>query len=394
MTVTRPAGPSGAGRNPAPPSSRGGSLRRLFGLIRKESLQIVRDPSSISIAFVLPVVLLLLFGYGVSLDAKHVPLALVIENPTNESASFADSLANSPYFAPVFMLDRRSATEEMLAGRIEGIVVLRSDFARRLLSPNGAAIQVIVNGTDANTARIISGYVDGAWQKWLAHYALNHGRDLSPPVTVEQRVWFNPEVRSRNFLVPGLIAVIMTLIGTLLTAMVVAREWERGTMEALFVTPVRIGEILLGKLIPYFTLGMGGMAISTGMAVWLFDVPFRGSLPALVVVSSLFMLTALGMGLLISTVARNQFVAGQVAIIVAFLPAFILSGFIFDIASMPRAVQFITQIIPARYFVSVLQTLFLAGTVRSIVLLNGTALLVMSVFFLTLTRRITSKSLE
>lgn len=394
MTLAAPKEPEGAGDDPAPPPSRGGSLRRLFGLVRKESLQIVRDPSSISIAFVLPVALLLLFGYGVSLDAKHVPLALVIENPTSETASFAVSLANSPYFAPVMMPDRQRATEAMLAGDIEGIVVLRSDFARRLWSPEGSAIQVIVDGTDANTARIISGYVDGAWQKWLAHYASDLGQDLSPPVVVEQRVWFNAEVRSRNFLVPGLIAIIMTLIGTLLTAMVVAREWERGTMEALLVTPVRIGEILLGKLIPYFALGMGGMAISTGMAVWLFGVPFRGSLAALIVVSSLFMLTALGMGLLISTVARNQFVAGQVAIIVAFLPAFILSGFIFDIASMPPVVQLLTHVIPARYFVSALQTLFLAGTVRPIVLFNGAALFAMAVIFLALTRRKTSKSLE
>ena len=164
-------------------------------------------------------------------------------------------------------------------------------------------------------------------------------------------------------------------------------------MEALLVTPVRIGEILLGKLIPYFVLGMGGMALSTAMAVWLFDVPFRGSLAALVAVSALFMLASLGMGLLISTIARSQFVAGQVAIILAFLPAFILSGFIFDIGSMPVVVQWITHIIPARYFVSSLQTLFLAGTVWPIVLGNGAALALMAVIFLGLTRRKTRKSL-
>ena len=170
----------------------------------------------------------------------------------------------------------------------------------------------------------------------------------------------------------------MTLIGALLTALVVAREWERGTMEALLVTPVRIGEFLIGKLIPYFVLGMGGMAVSTVMAIWVFGVPLRGSVAVLVVVSALFMLTALGMGLLISTLAQNQFVAGQVAIIVAFLPAFILSGFIFDIASMPPGVQVLTHVIPARYFVSALQTLFLAGTVWPVVLFDGAALAVMA----------------
>jgi len=375
-------------------SSRASALRRLKGLIRKETLQILRDPSSISIAFVLPAILLLLFGYGVSLDARHVPVALVVENPTSDTASFTASLSNSDYFTPLLMPDRQAANEAVIAGEAKAIIVLRSDFARRLFSPTGAAIQVIVNGTDANTASIISGYIEGAWQKWLNQYALDHGRTVDLPVSVEQRVWFNAEVRSRNFLVPGLIAIIMTLIGTLLTAMVVAREWERGTWEALMVTPVRIGEILLGKVIPYFVLGMGGMALSTLMAVFLFGVPLRGSLAVLLAISALYMLTALGMGLLISSVARSQFVAGQVSIIVAFLPAFILSGFIFDINSMPVVLQWLTHLIPARYFVSSLQTLFLAGDVWPIVLANGAMLCLMAAIFLTLTRIRTRKSLE
>ncbi|MDX9859743.1 MAG: ABC transporter permease [Rhodospirillales bacterium] len=367
---------------------------RLRGLIRKETLQIIRDPSSILIGFVLPVVLLLLFGYGVSLDAKHVPLALVVENPTAQTSSFAASLSGSEYFATIRVPDRPTAERALTDGRVSAIVVLRSDFTRRLPSIDGAPIQLIVNGSDANTARIISGYVEGAWQTWLELAAMDQGRALTPPVAIEQRVWFNPEVRSRNFLVPGLMAIIMTLIGTLLTALVVAREWERGTMEAMMVTPVRIAEILLGKLIPYFALGMGGMAASTVMAVWVFDVPFRGTFPVLLLVSTLFMLAALGMGLLISTVTKNQFAAGQVAIIVAFLPAFMLSGFLFDIASMPAMVQTITHVVAARYFVSSLQTLFLAGNIWSIVATDAAALAVMAVLFLGLTRRKTRKSLE
>jgi len=396
MSASRPgpgpgaAAPAGGGAT----GRRGGRARRLRGLIRKESLQILRDPSSISIAFVMPVILLLLFGFGVSLDPKHVPVGVVVENPSSETAGFVASIASSPYFAARMLGDRRAAADALLAGDIDAFVVLRSDFARRMWSPGGAPVQVIVNGTDANTARIVGGYLDGTWQKWLTQYAMDHGLSVAPPVAVEQRVWFNAEVRSRNFLVPGLVAIIMTLIGTLLTAMVVAREWERGTMEALMVTPVRIGEILLGKLIPYFLLGMGSMALSTAMAVWVFAVPFRGSFAVLVAVSGLFMLTALGMGLLISTVARNQFVAGQVAIIAAFLPAFILSGFLFDIGSMPTVLQLLTHVIPARYFVSSLQTLFLAGTVWPIVLVDGAALTVMAAFFLGLTRRKTRKALE
>ena len=388
----------GFGHQPAPAhdsrQAAGSSWMRLRGLIRKETLQVLRDPSSISIAFVLPAILLLLFGYGVSLDAEHVPVAVVVENETTDTASFTASLAGSRYFTVSLMHDRHAAEQALIAADVNAIVVLASDFSRRIWSSTGAPIQLIVNGADANTARIIGGYMEGIWQSWLQQQALDQGRSLTPPVAAEQRVWFNPEVRSRNFLVPGLIAIIMTLIGALLTAMVVAREWERGTMEALLVTPVRIGEVLLGKLIPYFLLGMGGMALSTAMAVWIFGVPFRGSFVILSLVSALFMLTALGMGLLISTVARSQFVAGQIAIMVAFLPAFILSGFIFNISSMPGIVQLITHIIPARYFVSSLQTLFLAGTVWPVVLFDAAALFVMASVFLGVTWRKTKKSLE
>jgi ABC-2 type transport system permease protein len=378
----------------APAAVSGAAGLRLFGLIYKEALQIIRDPSSIAIAFVLPVILLLLFGYGVTLDAKHVPLGLVIEAPSPKTSDFAAALSHSEYFHVVRLPDRSRATEAMLSGQINGVIVLRSDFARKLYSASGAPIQVIINGTDANTARIISGYVQGAWQTWLTRYGSEHGRTVTAPVSVAQRMWFNADVRSRNFLIPGLIAIIMTLIGTLLTALVVAREWERGTMEALLVTPVRIDEILLGKLIPYFVLGMGGMTISTVMAVWVFGVPFHGSVFALIAVSSLFMLAALGMGLLISTLARSQFVAGQVAIIIAFLPAFILSGFIFDIASMPPVVQLLTHIIPARYFVAALQSLFLAGTLWQVLISNSLALVIMAVVFLGVTRLRTRKTLE
>jgi ABC-2 type transport system permease protein len=376
------------------PSGARRSWLRLRGLVRKESLQIVRDPSSILIAFVLPAILLLLFGFGISLDAKRVPVALVIEAPSEEAFSFAGSFMSSEYFAPRIVRDMRTAEAALSDGEVDAILRLRANFADTIWSPQGSPIQLVVNGTDSNTARIISGYADGAWRKWLELASIGKGRALVQPLTVDQRVWFNPEVRSRDYLVPGLIAIIMTLIGALLTALVVAREWERGTMEALIVTPVRVSEMLLGKLIPYFVLGMGGMALSTAMAIWLFGVPFRGSFLVLAGASALFMLVALGMGLLISTLARNQFVAGQVAIIVTFLPAFILSGFIFDINSMPAFVQALTHVVAARYFVSILQTLFLAGTVWSVVLSNAAALALMAVFFLGLTWRKTHKKLD
>jgi ABC-2 type transport system permease protein len=211
---------------------------------------------------------------------------------------------------------------------------------------------------------------------------------------MEQRVWFNSELRSRNFLVPGLVALIMTLIGALLTAMVMAREWERGTMEALMVTPLSMSEVIVGKLLPYFVLGMGGLALAVSMALFLFDVPLRGSLWVLIATSALFLITALGMGLLISTIARSQFVAGQLALIATFLPAFLLSGFIFDIGSMPPVVQFITHIVAARYYIAILQTVFLAGNDWSVIVPNALALAVMATLFLGLTWLKSRKRLE
>jgi len=369
-------------------------LMRLKGMIRKETLQILRDPSSIAIAFVLPLILLLIFGYGVSLDAMHVPVALVVEHPSAETESFTASFAQSPYFQPVYCRAIQEAEETMRQGEVRGIVWLRQNFGKEVLAATDAPIGVIVNGVDANYARIIQGYVQGVWGNWLSDFARSRGKTLTVPVELEQRIWFNPAVRSRNYLVPGLLAVIMTLIGALLTALVVAREWERGTMESLLATPVEVKEILLGKLIPYFLLGMGGLLLSVVMTIWLFDVPLRGSFTVLLGASALFLLAALGMGLLISTVAKNQFVAGQIAIITTFLPAFILSGFIFDVDSMALPIRILTHLIAARYFVAILQTVFLAGNVWPVILINGLALLLMAAFFLGMVRRRTNKMIQ
>ncbi len=376
------------------PLRRGGSLMRLRGLVRKEFLQVLRDPSSLAIAFVMPVILLLLFGYGVSLDAEHIHVGVVIDAPSADTASFQGELEHSRYFSPQRIYGMHAARVAMQTHKIDAIVYLREDFAEDLRRPGGAKVQLIVNGVDANTARITSGYVQGAYAKWLEHRGQLKGMHLPIPVRLEPRTWYNSNLRSRNFLVPGLIAVIMTLIGALLTALVMAREWERGTMEAMMVTPVAMREVLIGKILPYFLLGMGGMALSVAMALWQFGVPLRGSLWSLAIGTVLFLLTALGMGLFISTVARVQFVAAQVAIIATFLPAFILSGFIFDVGSMPAPIQMLTRIIPARYFVSILQTVFLAGDVWSVLVPNAVALTLMAIFFLGATRRKAQKRLD
>lgn len=370
------------------------SRSRLLAMVRKEWLQIVRDPSSLAIAFAMPLALLLLFGYGVSLDARRVPVAMVVEQPDLETGRFSAGFEQSEYFRTHPFSTIQEAERALRERRVDGIVWLRADFTDRLLSGRDAPISVIVDGVNANQARVLEGYVQGAWLQWLQRYEASRGVTLQPAVELEHRVWFNSALLSRDYLVPGLIAVIMTLIGALLTALVVAREWERGTLEALLVSAIRVPEFLLGKLIPYFALGMGGMLMTVAMADWVFGVPLRGSLWVLSIASALFMSAALGMGLLISILSKNQFVAGQIAIIVTFLPAFILSGFIFDIRSMPVAIQVITHIVPARYFVSLLQTVFLAGNVWSVIVPDIAALAAMATLFLTLVWRRFSKRLE
>lgn len=370
------------------------SYQRLSGLIRKETLQIVRDPSSIAIAFVLPVVLLFLFGYGVSLDARNIPIGIVVEQPDAGTQSFTGSFEQSDYFLPLYFQTIQDAEKAMELSTIEGIVWLKNDFARKLFSAQQAVIAVRVNGVNSNQANLTLGYIRGTWLSWITQYAQARGVKMEMPIQLEHRIWFNPAVSSRLFLVPGVLAIIMTLIGTLLTAMVVAREWDRGTMEALFVTPLRNVEFIAGKLIPYFILGMASLFLNFFLAIWLFQVPFEGSFWLLLITGSLYMLVSLAVGLLISVVAKSQFVAGQIAIITGFLPAFILSGFIFDINSMPVAIQFITHIVPARYYVAILQTLFLAGDIWPVILANATALLIMLVIFSRLVAKKTRKSLE
>lgn len=374
--------------------ARGRGLMRLTALVRKEFLQIVRDPSSIAIAFLMPIFLLLLFGYGVSLDADHLPIAVVAEQPTADTRDFTASLQGSHYFVVHGATALPEAELALREGRVNAIVRLRADFSAQLRRTDGAPIQLIVDGVDANTARLTLGYLQGAWGNWLTRRAASRGVELTMPVQLAPRVWFNTELKSRHFLVPGLVAIIMTLIGALLTALVMSREWERGTLEALLVTPVSMSEVLLGKILAYFTLGTGGMLLTVGMAVFLFGVPLRGSFWLLWACASLFLLAALGMGLTISTLARSQFIAGQIAIVGTFLPAFLLSGFIFDLDSMPQPVQVISHLVVARYFVAIVQTLFLAGDVWAIVLPNAAAMALMAAFFLGVTWRKSRKRIE
>jgi ABC-2 type transport system permease protein len=255
-------------------------------------------------------------------------------------------------------------------------------------------VQLIVNGIDANRAGLIQGYVRSVVNQWSTVRQARGDTAARPPVSISQRIWFNEEAESRNFMVPGLITLIMTLIGILLTALVVAREWERGTMEAMLVTPLRRFDILLGKILPYYLLGMIGMGLSVGVAILVFQVPFRGSVTALLLFSSLFMLASLGFGLLLSAAIRVQFVAAQVSIVAGFLPAFFLSGLLFDLESTPLFIRIVSHVVPARYFVTISHTLFMAGDIWPVLLPNGLVLAVMAVVFIGLAFRKITKRLE
>jgi ABC-2 type transport system permease protein len=367
-------------------------MRRVRSLVRKETRQIVRDPSSIAIGIVLPVLLILLFGYGLSLDVTNAPVAVVLEDVSPAATDLAASFQLSEYFDAQLLTSMARAERLMLTRKVDGIVRIRPDFGRNLTLGN-AEVQVLVHGIDANRARIIQNYAQGAIGQWVARRSAEGKEVSSGPVAVQNRMWFNEANESRYFLVPGLIVLIMTLIGALLTALVMAREWERGTIEALFVTPVRAGEILLGKTIPYFVLGMVGLVLCLVAAKFLFEVPFRGSVAVLTGASMLYLFVALAIGLLISSAVKSQFVASQITLLVSFLPAVMLSGFLFDLHSMPFVVRLITYLLPARYYVTLLQTIFLAGDIWAVILPNAAVLAGMAALLIFLTRRVSQKKL-
>lgn len=371
------------------------SFRRLRALCRKEAWQILRDPSSNLIAFVLPVVMLFIFGYGINLDSTTLNIGLVLEDQSPEARRFADSLYGSPCFKVQTARTQAEMERALTDGRVRGIIVVPLDFAEKLKRPGAAApLLVVTDGSEPNTASFVQNYVSGAWSGWMAQRARERGETPPPRIAIEPRYWFNPAAESRNFLIPGSITIIMTVIGALLTSLVVAREWERGTMEALLASPVTRMELLLSKLLPYYTLGMVSLLLCVGVAVFIMGVPFRGSLLALWGIGSLFLASSLGLGLLLSTVLRNQFNAALAALNLAFLPAVMLSGFLFEIRSMPAALQGVSYLMPARYFVTAMQTLFQAGSVLPVLLASAVYLTVAGVLFVGITALKTRRRME
>lgn len=367
--------------------------KQLLALAGKESKQILRDPSSYLVAFVLPMIFLLLFGYGITLDAGIMDIVVLDQSDSAAGMQLRTDFAHSPSFRVHAAFSRKEAEQLMRDSVISGFIVLPSNFEALLEGKQGASVpvQVIVSGSEPNTANFIRGYSQGVIGNWARN---RQGRDVHEPLEVLPRYWFNPAAQSRWYLVPGSITVIMTLIGTLLTALVIAREYERGTMEALFATPVSRMQILLGKLIPYYVLGMLSMTICALAGVFLFQVPLRGSIGALVLLSSAFLMPALGQGLLISILTKEQLLAAQTGLITGFLPAIILSGFIFDSSSMPVPLQYLTLLIPARHFNVALQTVFLAGDIWAIFWPGIMYMLGLGSFFLVVTYRRLIKRLD
>jgi ABC-2 type transport system permease protein len=371
------------------------NARRYIALFTKETRQILRDPSTALIAFVLPLLLLFLFGYGVNLDTARTRIGIDQREDSQPAASLARDFASSRWFDVVEAKPAAALGRDLVAGRIRGIIVIPDGFGREVARGAGK-IQIITDGSLPNTAGFVAAYAEGVRANWAAMHAVEQGR-ISPgtqptaPIAVDHRYWFNPELTSRFFLVPGSIAVVMTMIGTLLTALVVAREWERGTLEGLMATPIGMGEFIITKVVPYFVLALCSMALCTLLAIVLFGVPFRGSAPALLAISTAFLMPALGQGLLISAATKNQFVASQISLITAFLPTMLLSGFLFEIASMPAPIRLITYLVPARYLIPQLQTVFLAGDDWGLYLPNMGALLGFGALFFGIAVKVTRR---
>lgn len=332
---------------------------RLWAMARKESIQIRRDRGSLLLAFAMPVVLIILFGYAISWDVRDIPLAVLDRDQSRYSRALIDAFLASGYFELGARVERESEAQALLErGAVRIALIIPPGFQRDMESGSGAGVQALLDGDDANTATIAMAYAEGIVRDFDLR---RRSTTVRPPLDARIRIWYNEELVSRNMIVPGLVVVIMMIVGGMLTSLTLAREWERGTMEQLASTPVTRVEVVLGKMMPYFAIGLIDVMMVAGVGVLLFHVPFRGSLLLLTVLSAAFILGALGLGVIISAVARSQLLATQMALMITFLPTFLLSGFMFAIDVMPPPLQAITYLIPARYFLVVTRGIFLKG---------------------------------
>jgi ABC-2 type transport system permease protein len=369
--------------------------QQLGAVMIKEGKQVTRDPSSWIIAVALPLTFLFLFGYGISLDTTVVKIAVVREDDGRDAHDLAAAVTHSRWFLAVPAVDRRAGERLLQDQNVKAVVIIPAQFGRMLHAEDTRAqVQVLVDGAEPNTANFVHGYMNAIWNGFLAARAMQQGAPVPVPVSVEARYWYNANAESRWFLIPGSMTVIMTLLGTLLTSLVIAREYERGTLEALYATPLTRGQILIGKTLPYFVLAMVSMAVCVLTALLLFRLPLRGSLLTLGLVSAMFLVPALGQGLLISVTMKTQMAAAQLGLMTGYLPAMMLSGFLFDINSMPAWLRPVTYLIPARYMNISLQTVFLAGDVWAVLVPNMLFMLAVGALFFGLTWRRLQKRID
>ena len=369
------------------------NLRRVKCVAWKEFIQIRRDPRSLTLALGIPIFLLLLFGYGLSLDIDNVRTVIWNQDAGSElTRNFLLNFENSKYFKIVAYVDNYRDIEHMIdSGEILTALIIPKHFSRNIRSGDSAPLQLIIDGSDANTATIVRGYVHTVVASYnvrlLTKVLASRGIEKPKSIDARSRVWFNMGLTSTWFIVPGVIAMIIMIIAALLTSVCIAREWERGTMEQLISTPVKAPELVMGKFIPYFAIGLFDLTAGVLMGVILFHVPFRGSYLLLFALSSLFLIGALSQGIVISIVARTQFMASQLAMLTTMIPTIILSGFIYPIFNMPQALQLVTYFIPARYYIVILRGLFLKGNGISSMWKQAVFLLVFAFLMLTLSIR-------
>lgn len=375
--------------------ARSGFIRRFTALLRKETRQMLRDKSNMAVGLLLPVALILLFGYGLSFDVKNAPIAVVMEDRSPTVREVVNGLQGSPYLAPVFVTDMPEAERLMRAREVEGIVRVPADFSRRL-NAGDARIQLLLNGVESTSAATIEGYVTGAIGAWAQQQAERAGNKPLAVGSVEvvQRMWFNEAGDSRWYLVPGLIVLVLTLIGAFLTSLLIAREWERGTLESLFVTPVRPLEIVLSKIVPYLVIGTIDLMMCLLAAHFLFHVPMRGSLAIIVAAGMLYLMVSLLLGLFISGATRSQFQASQLALLTSFMPAMMLSGFVFDLRNVPVVIQVVSNLLPATHFMALIKSLFLAGNNWPLIARDCAILALYALVLLFATRAKLRKTLE
>jgi ABC-2 type transport system permease protein len=376
------------------------SLRRIFAMMRKEVIQIWRDPLSLLVIFAMPVVQLVIYGYGVNLDIKHIPLCVYDRDGTQFSQDLLKCFQGTEYFSIVHVAENyQDVLEQINHGACSVAVVVPPQFSEYMHSRGQASVQALLDASDSNTASIGMGYALSIIQtysqdiqvQWLQRNGMT---SVTPNVTLQPRTWFNEDLESMSNIVPGVVAMVMAVVGAFLTSLTIAREWERGTMEQLIATPVRKLEIQMGKLIPYFVIGMMDTALCAAAAIWWFQVPFRGSWSVLYACSALFLIVVLSLGYLFSVTAKTQLAASQLALLVTLLPTFLLSGFIFPIDQMPVVVQWITHILPARYYVSILRSVFLKGTSVRVMAADIISLAIIALLLIIRATRAFQKRLE